>query len=148
MRYTYAMQTYGLIFAITAAITWGLSYSIDQKLLENISPTLLMFLNTLVTAIIISPIVIINGEIKSIANFNKETIVLIIVADVLILLGNILILNSIRILGASLASVFEIMYPLFVIIFTFLIYGETYSFFFWLGSGFMLVGSIILVAFT
>lgn len=45
----------GFIYAIGAAITWGLVYTIDQKILQGTSPMTLIFVDSLVAAIIMLP---------------------------------------------------------------------------------------------
>lgn len=41
-----------LVFAITAALLWGLNYSLAEKVLQSISPVTLLALEMLVGAIV------------------------------------------------------------------------------------------------
>lgn len=142
------MHILGFVYSISAAITWGLAYTIDQKILVHSSPSLLLFCNAILTLLITLPIVIFNGDLRSGLQLEKETIYLIIYAQLFTLLGSLFILSGIKILGASLASIFEIMYPLFVIIFSYLVFGGTFNAYFWIGSSFLFLGSLILIRFA
>ncbi len=55
----------GFIYAIGAAVTWGLVYAIDQKILEGTSPVTLVFVDAVIAMIIILPFVFFdNGSIQ------------------------------------------------------------------------------------
>ncbi len=73
---------------------------------------------------------------------------LIVVGEILALIANFFILSSIKNLGASLASVIEISYPFFVAFFTFLFFGGSVNVWFWVGSAFVFIGSVIIMKFT
>jgi drug/metabolite transporter (DMT)-like permease len=139
------MHQFGFIYAIGAAITWGLVYTIDQKILMHTSPVLLIFLNALISLIVILPFIILTEDLKVVYHIDRNTLLLILFSQLLAILASFFIFSGIKILGASLTSIFEIMYPMFVILFSYLIFGELLSGYFWIGSGFLFLGSIILV---
>lgn len=144
------MNNAGLAFAIGAAITWGIVYTFDQKILTKASPLTLLFLGSIITAIITFPIVLSNwGSIKPIiASNSKQILYLIILTQILGTLANFFIFSSIQRLGAPLASVFEIAYPFFVAIFTMVLFGGSLNIYFWIGALLMFLGGIIITRFS
>ncbi len=138
-------STIGFFYAILAAITWGLAYTIDQKILQHTSPLMLLLINALITVVVTLPLVMLNGDLKSGLYLKQDAGYLILVSQLLALFAGFFILSGIKALGASLASLFEISYPLFVIIFSFLVFGGRFNIFFWFGAVLMLIGSLILV---
>lgn len=142
------MRIWGFAYAISAAIIWGLSYTIDQKILQHSSPVFLIFVNALITFVLVAPVILFNGDHKFFLQADKNTLLLIIFAQILAVLASFFILSGIKILGASLASIFEIMYPFFVILFSYLMFGGTFNIYFWIGSSLLFVGSLILVTKT
>ncbi|MBI2889023.1 MAG: EamA family transporter [Candidatus Liptonbacteria bacterium] len=51
------MPLTGLSYAISAAVTWGLVYTIDQRILRNTTPFTLLFVNSLITVAILLPFI-------------------------------------------------------------------------------------------
>ncbi len=135
----------GLAFALGASIVWGLVYTLDQKVLLNISPGALVFWNALISLIVTMPLFLNYKSLKALASIDSGTFKLMFLAQTLALIANLLIFSSIKILGASVASVFEISYPFFVLIFSFLIFGTTFNIYFWIGAGFLAMGSAIIM---
>ena len=73
---------------------------------------------------------------------------LIILSLALAALANLFIFSSIKILGASTASIFEISYPFFVVLFTFLIYGAEFNLYFLIGAVLIFAGSAMIISTT
>ena len=143
------MKNVGFIFAISAAVTWGLVYAIDQKILTKVSPLSLLFINSAVTALITLPIVIFDaGSVKSLLNSGRENLWLIFFSIVLAALASFFILSGIKALNASTASIIEIAYPFFVVLFSYLLFGQALTWQFFLGAGFLFVGSVIIIKFS
>jgi len=143
------MRTMGFVYAIAAAITWGLVYTIDQKILDKVSPLSLIFVDAVLVAIITLPLVFIDSQsIKLLLTSGKLNLSLILVSVVLATVANFFIFSGIKILGASTASIFEIAYPFFVIFFSFLIFKTSLDFYFLLGSIFIFIGSLIIIKLT
>lgn len=135
----------GYIYAISAAALWGLAYTLDQKLLEHTSSSTLMVINAVMALVIFFPIICATEEIKDLYEMSFNTFLLMIITQIIAIFAVFLILQSIKILDASLASVLEISYPVFVIIFSAFIFGGTFNMYFWIGSSLLLFGSIILI---
>lgn len=145
------MNTTGFIYAVLAAVLWGLVYTIDQKVLKGVSPLALLFVSALLMAFITLPmLLLIEGQqpLKTLLNSGRFNLGLIFFASILAALASFCIFSGIKILGASTASVFEIAYPVFVVLFCFLFFGEMLSAYFYLGAIFIFIGSLIIVKFA
>ncbi len=139
----------GFIYAVGAAITWGLVYALDQKILSGASPLAYLFINSLLTAIILLPFLLFDSNpIKEIFA-SKESVWWLIVASVILAaLANFLIFSSIKILGANTASIIEIAYPFFVVFFSYFIFRSTPNIYFFIGGVLIFIGSIIIIKFA
>src|SRR3989344_9414603 len=116
----------GFLYAIGAAITWGLVYAIDQKILSGVSPLTLLFVDSILAAIIMLPFVFFDhGSIKNLLSASKTTWSLIIISIALATLANFLIFSGIKNLDASTASIIEITYPFFVVLFSYILFRST-----------------------
>lgn len=139
----------GFLYAIGAAIAWGLVYTIDQRILRNASPFALLFIDALFTVVILLPIVLLQKNSLS-SLFGNSAVsgriwIFIVVSLIFAALANFLIFSSIRILGASTASIFEIAYPFFVVIFSYFAFRSVPSVYFLLGAAFIFLGAIIII---
>ena len=139
------MQNIGLMYSIGAAVVWGLVYTLDQKILNNLSPSTLLFVSSLIVMIIMLPFVLFDSEpIKTFMNSGRYNITLVISSVLLAALANFLIFSSIKILNASAASFIEISYPFFVVLFSFIIFRAMPSIYFLLGGILIFLGSFII----
>jgi drug/metabolite transporter (DMT)-like permease len=87
--------------------------------LRDASPFALLFVDSVLTTLLLLPFLFIEkGAVFSIAESSWRVRLLIILSLALAALANFFIFSSIKILGASTASVFEIAYPFFVVLFT------------------------------
>ncbi|OGJ10135.1 hypothetical protein A2456_01560 [Candidatus Nomurabacteria bacterium RIFOXYC2_FULL_36_19] len=108
----------GFLYAIGAAITWGLVYTIDQKILYNTPPITLLFFNSIITAVVILPFLFFDhSSLKALLISGKSNLTLVILSILLALLANFFIFSAIKNMGASSASIIEISYPFFCYIF-------------------------------
>jgi len=139
----------GIAYAIGAAILWGLVYNFDQKILTKTSPLAILFLGSLITAVITLPFAISNWESIKPALFptNRQFLYFFIATQIIVILAEFFIFSSIKNVGASIASFFEIAYPLFVAIFAFIIFDGKLNIYFWAGALFMFIGSVIITRF-
>jgi len=136
----------GFIYAIGAAIVWGIVYCIDQRVLDAVSPLPLLFLDSLITAIIMVPFLFHERHsIKTFLSSGKLNIELMIASIVLAALANFLIFSGIKLLGASSASIIEIMYPFFVVLFSFIFFKNTPNIYFIIGALLVFAGSAMIV---
>ncbi len=143
------MPNIGFIFAIGAAVTWGLVYAIDQRILANISPIVLLFIDSVISAIILLPFVSFSdGSLKNVIVSGKASILLILSSVVLAAVANLLIFSSIKLIGSPTASIIEIAYPFFVVLFTFLFFRSVPNIYFFLGGILIFAGSLIIIKFA
>lgn len=142
------MSSTGLLYAIGAAVTWGIVYTIDQRVLKGASPFALLFVDSLLTVILLLPIVFFERDsLVSLTGTSGKVWVLIIIAIILATLANFLIFSAIKVLGASTASIFEIAYPFFVVLFTYLVFRTQPSVYFLVGAALIFAGATIIIAF-
>jgi len=50
----------GFIYAIGAAVLWGLIYAIDQKILSSVAPMTMTFVSAVMAAVIVLPFLFLN----------------------------------------------------------------------------------------
>lgn len=140
------MSHTGLLYAIAAAITWGLVYTIDQRVLRSTSPLALLFVDSVLTAILLSPLMSFQKDaLASLLNNPGKVWLFLIISMILAALANFFIFSSITILGASTASIFEIAYPFFVIIFSYYAFDASPSISFLIGAFLIFTGAIIII---
>jgi drug/metabolite transporter (DMT)-like permease len=143
------MEKFGFVYAIGAAVTWGLVYTIDQRILSGVSPMTLLFIDSVITTAIMLPFVFFShGSIKAVMNSGSTNLLLIIGSVILAILANFLIFSGIKSLGAPTASIIEIAYPFFVVLFAFLFFRSTPNIYFFLGGSLIFIGSIIIIKFA
>ncbi len=114
--------------ALGCSILWGLSYSLTEKIMENDVPVTVVMAFTGFFYFIFSLFICFSmGEIKpgliSLGN-NKSNLILLIATSGMYVLGAYLIYFAINEKNATLASMVEITYPLFVFLFSMIIYRD------------------------
>jgi len=140
-----------IIYAFSAAILWGLGYVLAEKIMNEttITPPFLMIIMNMIALPLYFLITNYLGEFKNgwgdvFANW--QTVALLVIAALTTVGGNILILHSIHAKNATLASMIEISYPLFVVLFTFLIFKSFYITWEIAFGGFLIfLGSLIIL---
>lgn len=140
------MSLAGLLYAVGAAVTWGAVYTIDQRILDGTPPLALLLLNSVMTVIAVAPVLLFRRVSPMVASIRPITWGLITASVVLAAMANLLIFSSIKRLGASTASVFEIAYPMFVVLFTYGFLKVRPSLSFLVGALLVLVGSAVIIA--
>ena len=117
------------IYALVAAVMWGLGYVISEKLLRiGMTPAFMMVIsNILMLPVLIAITAYMDhgkGQLQLFAG-SKEMILLTLAMSVLVIGGNLLILTSINEKNATLASLIEITYPIFTCLFAWIFLKET-----------------------
>jgi drug/metabolite transporter (DMT)-like permease len=110
-----------------AAVLWGLDYAITGQVLKKISFPTLISIELLCGFLVMLVITLVTKSWK--ADFStilssRSLFILIAIITVSFAVANLLITASIQQKGASIASIIEISYPFFVVIFTGLIFKE------------------------
>lgn len=140
------MTTFGYVLAFVAAVLWGLTYCLDEKVLESLSVPKLYFLHSLCGVLLAGVILLAQG--KSLASmFHVEPAVRPLMAVTLVTAtaAAFAILGSIQTLGAGTSAVLEISYPLFVALFSVLFFKGQLELPIIIGGAFIFIGSAIIV---
>jgi len=141
------MKPLGIIFAIGAAVAWGAVYALDQKILVKLSPLTLLIVSSIVTLVICIPLSLWlePQAMKSFLGSGKTVQVLLLVSTILVIGANYLILSSVQKLGAATASILEISYPFFVVLFVALMFGSQVNASFWVGALLIFAGAATII---
>jgi drug/metabolite transporter (DMT)-like permease len=141
------MET-GFIYAIGAAVIWGLMYSLHQKVLYSVEPMTLLFIYSAMIAVGLLPVLFFKAGLVGKALMNKEVLYIVIFSSCLSIIANFLIFSGIKSSNAAIISMIEIAYPFFVVMFSYIIFKATPNFYFFLGGALIFVGSIIIIKFA
>lgn len=117
------------IYAIIAAIAWGLGYVLDEKVLHGgVSPATLILTHALIALpfylIICWKYGLMGTDFQIILN-DQKILIYTIVAAICIVGGNYFILLSLSEKNATLTSIVEITYPFFVALFAWLLFRDS-----------------------
>lgn len=119
-----------LIYAILASVIWGLDYTLGEKIFRSkISPITLLFLQLLFGVIAFFIIGTRSNQLKqdiSVLMTNTQTLWWVLLALLTFNAGNLLIFLSIQAKNATLAGLIELSYPIFTVLFSWLLFNETH----------------------
>lgn len=141
----------GFMLAVLAAVLWGLTYCLDERVLASLPVFKLYFLHCVCGALIAGAILVYRGtSLSGLFAIDTATSSLPLVGLTLVTAtaAALSILGSIQLLGASQSAVLEISYPLFVAIFSVLFFGGQLQLPVVLGGVFIFIGSAIIVLAT
>jgi len=138
----------GFILAVVAAVLWGLTYCLDERVLSSLSVFKLYFLHCLCGMLVAGAILLLQGaspaDLVSI-DTAKASLPLVGLTLITATAAALSILGSIQLLGANKSAVLEISYPLFVALFSVLLFQGQLQFPVVLGGIFIFIGSAIIV---
>ncbi len=114
------------VYAIGAAILWGLGYTINQVTLKKFTEVELIFFESVVVAILLGIYMLFNSQMQMFIQKlnNYKNLSIICLSCLIYTIASILIFKSIRSSNASLAAIIESCYPAFTVLFSFLIFGK------------------------
>jgi drug/metabolite transporter (DMT)-like permease len=141
------MNSYGYLLAVTASILWGLTYCLDQRVLASLSVFKLYFLHCICGAVVAGAILLVqNRSLGSLVWFDTTAVSVPLVGVTLVTAtaAALCILGSIQLLGADTSAVLEISYPLFVVLFSVLLFGGQVRFEVVVGGAFIFIGAAII----
>ncbi len=142
------MET-GFMYAIGAAVTWGLVYAIDQIILSDVSPMNLLIIDAVISPFIMLPFIFFySGSIKDALMSGRINWFLVVVCLILGTLANFFIFYGIKNLNASTASIIEIAYPFSVVLFSYILFRSTPNVYFFIGGALIFIGSIVIIKFA
>lgn len=113
-------------FALAAAILWGFGYTINQVTLKHFSAIELIFFESLIICIIFGIYFIYKGNFNDFTNklSNPRHLGLLLASSFICTIASIFIFKSISSSNAALAAIIESCYPIFTILFAFILFGE------------------------
>lgn len=116
----------GIFYAIMASILWGIDYAIAGKLFEKISIYSTLFVQFTTGAILM--LILGYSDMKAdMQYFGNNKITWLFGLSALIFCGAMLfIANSIKDSNATVAGLIEITYPVFIIIFSYFVFGDNH----------------------
>ena len=117
-----------LVYAVAAAIVWGLSYVLTEQLLKNISLAAVILWGSVGSMMFATCLGFATGSFKQdrqvLVRGGKEMwLLLAFVATYIV--ANLLIVLSIKAKNATMAGMIEITYPLFTVFFAWLLFRES-----------------------
>ena len=118
-----------LIYALMAAVTWGLNYVLDERVFKSqISPFTLLAAQSWAAAIIFTLLTLMYRVKQDVAvlTTNRNVLYIGIAALLSATAGNLFIALSIQAKNATFAALIEESYPLFTILFGYLLFKENY----------------------
>ena len=142
------MPVLGYVLAVLAAVLWGLTYCLDERVLVGMSVLRLYFLHCLCGTAIAGVCLLARGHAPA-ALFRLDAPAagpaLVALTLATATAAALCILGSIKLLGAHRSAVLEISYPLFVALFSTLFFQGRLEWPVVVGGGFILVGAAIIV---
>lgn len=114
------------IFAITAAVFWGINYSLAEKIGERISLISLLAMEMALGTILVG-IYAYFTTLKTDLNalWADPTLMKLTVVEItIVMLANVAIVLSIQSKNATTAGLIELSYPLFTMLFTWLLFHQ------------------------
>jgi drug/metabolite transporter (DMT)-like permease len=142
------MNYTGFGLALSASLLWGLTYCLDERVLSSLSVYKLYFLHCVCGALIAGTVLVVQGNsAASLFSIDTTTSSLPLVGLTLLTAtaAALSILGSIQLLGADKAAVLEISYPLFVALFSVLLFKGQLQTPVVIGGIFIFIGSAIIV---
>jgi len=142
------MHLVGYLLAVAASVLWGLTYCLDERVLESVSVFKLYFLHCLCGAAVAATILLARGASPT-SLFSIDTahvsLPLIGLTLATATAAALAILGSIQLLGANTSAVLEISYPLFVALFSVLLFKGHLQLPVMIGGAFIFIGAAIIV---
>lgn len=116
-----------IILSFTASLLWGITYAIDEYIFNKISVISSLSFGCLCTFIVTLFIAYSSGvlekDLKTVSS-SKDLLFFIILGTITFILAEIVIGLSISTKNATLAGLIEVSYPLFIVLFTYLIFKK------------------------
>ena len=119
------MQIPWYVAALGAAVTWGIYYPLADMALKKISIYSVILLS-MIPVLLVLPIFIksVNNDIAVVRGLPWSEQWIFLILGLIGLVGEVLVYTAITGKNATLASLIEMTYPVFVVIFAYLFYRE------------------------
>ncbi|MBX9705949.1 MAG: DMT family transporter [Gammaproteobacteria bacterium] len=130
------------IFAVLAAILWGLNYALAEKVLYRLSPVGLLTIELWIGALLFTLISYFTTLKRDLVILMTEPVTLWLTLSeaIVVVIASFFIVASIQLKNATVAGLIELAYPLFTIFFSWLLFNE-----FHLNSWMILGGLLIFI---
>lgn len=114
------------IYAIVAAILWGINYSLAEKIGERISLLTLLAFEMLLSVLLVGAYAYFTSLKTDMATLyaSPPLLRLTVIEVVVVMLANVAIVLSIQSKNATTAGLIELSYPLFTMLFTWILFHE------------------------
>ena len=134
----------GEICSLLSAIFWALAIIIFKKIGDRVSPMVINPVKTTIGLLLfILTCVIIDIPIWPDAQFSRSDLLILSISGIIgIGIADIIFLHSLNILGAGISAIIDTVYSPFVILFAFILLGESLSTIQLLGGG-LIIGSVL-----
>lgn len=139
-----------IIYAVLAAILWGLNYSLAEKVLQSISPITLLALEML-TGSIIFLVLAYFMQLKTDLTvlLTQPKLLCWTIAEIfVVLIASYFIVVSIQSKNATVAGIIELIYPIFTILFTWILFQENHVNFPTIFGGIFILLGVIIISFA
>lgn len=135
------------MYALLGAMTWGVHYNLVAKSMTEASPWTIYFIPNLLLLISL-PFwyKTLLGDIQNLIAASNEVRISVIAMMFTSILGTVAVYKAIHMSNATVASLIEIAYPIFVALFAYIIFRESHLT--WevaLGGSLILVGTILVI---
>ena len=142
---------YGILLSICAALSWGLVYVLEQKVLVSFSVSKFLIYESMFIFLVAFPMALFSENPDSRLTMGDVKIIFalpFILLMVATFFGNFFILSSVQKIGATTAAMFEITFPLFVSIFALYILRQPLHWATAAGGLLIMLGSMIIIYFN
>jgi len=117
-----------IVYAIAAAVLWGLSYTMTEQVMKKLTPMTVMFFCSLGGVIFSLIAGHLRGSFKkdwSVIKASMTEVKLLAACVFIVMIANVFILLSIKAKNATMAGMIEITYPLFTALFAWALFKES-----------------------
>src|SRR5258708_5694310 len=118
-----------ILFGLAASALWGLTYTLSEKIYARVSVTSSLGITSLISGVLLLLFAHLKGFLGADIDIvtNSRKLVWLLVGETLgLTFAEIFIGLSITHQNATLAGLIEISYPIFIILFTYLIFREAH----------------------
>lgn len=142
-----------IVYSLVAAIFWGLDYTLTGKVLERIQFSTLLTIELFFGFLAMLGLVLASGsyttDVPTLLFSSKKTIAYIALIIICFNIANVFIVLSIGKGNATLSGLIEISYPLFIALFSWLLFGQvTVNLGTSLGGGLIFLGILTIYLFN
>jgi drug/metabolite transporter (DMT)-like permease len=115
-----------IVYALLASVFWGLNYVLAERLFKaKVTPVTLVGVEMLFGSIVLLAVSYFS-KLTHDAHVMKDNLWLSLACISTMIVGNLMIATSIHEKNATLAGLIEISYPVFIILFTLLLFGTNH----------------------